>query len=902
MPYFTVEQLRECMDHQDRIRNMSVIAHVDHGKSTLTDSLIARAGIISLGAAGNTRFTDTRQDEKDRCITIKSTGVSLYYEWVDESASIEAAAKQREADKAAGKEVKEEVEEKPEEKVEAKAEVPEGERVPDKVDMTNGYLINLIDSPGHVDFSSEVTAALRVTDGALVVVDCAEGVCVQTETVLRQALSERVIPCLMLNKVDRVIMELKLSGEEAYRMFEKTIGQVNELITTYQDKTLFSNPAYKTIFADKGIRDLCVDPSRGNVAFGSGLHGWGFTVAHFARLYTKKFGGELSSWMNNLWGNRFLNAKTNKWTNKSQADDGSMNSRGFALYIMDPINQLFEAVLSDQTKKYKKMLKTLGVKLTVDDELETGKKLLKTIMQKFLPAADALLEMIIMHLPSPAAAQKYRVDTLYTGPLDDEAANAIRNCDPNGPLMLYVSKMVPTVDKSRFFAFGRVFSGKVSTGQKVHIFGPDYKPGKKDDLFIKNIQRTVLMMGSRIEQIDDCPCGNTIGLVGVDQYIVKTGTITTCETAHSIKPMKFSVSPVVRVAVEPENPKDLPKLLDGMKRLDKSDPCVLCIVDKDNNQNIIAGAGELHLEICLKDLKEDFCNNMNIIVSDPIVGYRETISAPSARTVMAKSVNKHNRLYFDAVPVSEEVQDAILKGTIERDQDPKIRARLMADNYGWDVEEARKIWSFGPEGSTPGTNILLEATKGVQYLNEIKDHVNSGFQIVCKNGVLAGEELVGACFKLVDCTLHPDAIHRGAGQITPTARSVLYAACLVSKPVLMEPFYLVDILAPDSVMGGIYSTMSKRRGLVISEEPREGQPLVEVKAHLPVGESFGFDADLRGATGGQAFPQCVFDHYAAIPSDPLQAGSQANQILLSIRKRKGMKEVTPDVADYEDKL
>lgn len=893
MPNFTVDQIREAMNYPDRIRNMSVIAHVDHGKSTLTDSLIAAAGIISLGAAGNTRFTDTRQDEKDRCITIKSTGVSLYYEWEEPVISSKPEDAPKAEEDAAGAEAV--------------------ENVPSEVNMEKGYLINLIDSPGHVDFSSEVTAALRVTDGALVVVDCAEGVCVQTETVLRQALAERVVPCLMLNKVDRVILELKLSGEEAFLMFEKCLGEVNGIIATYQDKTLFTNPLYKGLFGSR--KDLCCDPSLGNVAFGSGLHGWGFTVTHFARMYCRKFGGELDSWMRNLWGNRFLNVKSNKWTNKSTAEDGSRNQRGFALYIMEPILTLFDAVLTEQTKKWKKMLKTLGVSLTPDELEQSGKKLLKTIMQKFLPAASALLEMIIVHLPSPRTAQQYRVDTLYTGPGDDDAASAIRKCDPSGPLMLYVSKMVPTVDRSRFFAFGRVFSGTVATGQKVHIMGPDYRPptvdketgevidhGNKKDLFIKNVQRTVLMMGNRIEQIDDCPCGNTIGLVGIDQFLVKSGTLSTLDNAFSIKPMKFSVSPVVRVAVQPGNPKDIGKLMEGMRRLDKSDPCVQVVVDREQNQNIIAAAGELHLEICLKDLKEDFCGGIDIIVSEPVVSYRETITEKAPRTVMAKSTNKHNRLYFDAEPLSEDIIAAINDGRILEDQDAKARARMMADELGFDVEEARRIWNFGPIGVSTGTNILLEATKGVQYLKEVKEHINGGFQIVCQGGVVCGEELVGACFKLKDATLHADAIHRGAGQITPAARRAIYAASLLCKPMLLEPYYLVDILAPENAMGGIYSCMSKRRGVVISEEPREGQPLVEVKAHLPVAESFGFDADLRASTSGQAFPQCVFSHYAQIPSDPLQAGSQANATMLAIRKRKGMKEITPDIADFEDRL
>merc|ERR1712054_312385 len=216
---------------------------------------------------------------------------------------------------------------------------------------------------------------------------------------------------------------------------------------------------------------------------------------------------------------------------------------------------------------------------------------------------------------------------------------AIAACDPNGPLMLYISKMVPTSDKGRFYAFGRVFAGTVKTGQKVRIMGPNYVPGKKDDLVIKSIQRTVLMMGRTTEAIEDCPCGNTIALVGIDAYLVKSGTITTSEVAHNFKIMKFSVSPVVRVAVETKNPSDLPKLVEGLKRLSKSDPMVQCIIE-ESGEHIVAGAGELHLEICLKDLEEDHAC-IPIKKSDPVVSYRETVSEESSIMCLSKSPNKH---------------------------------------------------------------------------------------------------------------------------------------------------------------------------------------------------------------------------------------------------------------------
>merc|ERR1719316_1742649 len=347
-----------------------------------------------------------------------------------------------------------------------------------------------------------------------------------------------------------------------------------------------------------------------------------------------------------------------------------------------------------------KMLAAVGVTLTKEDLELRQKPLLKRCMQKWLPAHDALLEMLVQHLPSPRAAQKYRVSSLYTGPLDDQWADAIRTCNPEGPLMMYISKLIPTPDKGRFFAFGRVFSGTVKTGAKVKIMGPNYVQGKKEDLYIKNVQRTILMMGRKTEAVESVTAGNTCALVGVDQYILKAGTIADADAAesHPIVTMKYSVSPVVRVAVTPKNPNDLPKLVEGLKRLSKSDPLVQCSME-ESGEHIIAGCGELHIEICLKDLQEDFMNGAPITISDPVVSYRETVNAESSRTVLSKSPNKHNRLYCKATPLgygTDDAQtplaDAIEDGEVKADQDQKAKTRFLVDKYGWEKSETQIFW------------------------------------------------------------------------------------------------------------------------------------------------------------------------------------------------------------------
>ncbi|XP_077955143.1 elongation factor 2b isoform X1 [Gasterosteus aculeatus] len=855
---FTVDQIRAIMDKKSNIRNISVIAHVDHGKSTLTDSLVSKAGIIASSRAGETRFTDTRKDEQERCITIKSTAISLYYELGD----YDLAFIKHNND-------------------------------------GNGFLINLIDSPGHVDFSSEVTAALRVTDGALVVVDCVSGVCVQTETVLRQAIAERIKPVLMMNKMDRALLELQLEPEELFQTFQRIVENVNVIISTYGE--------------DEGgpMGNIMIDPVVGTVGFGSGLHGWAFTLKQFAEMYVAKFTSKgdaqlgpaarckkVEDMMKKLWGDRYFDPNAGKFSKTATGPDGQKLPRTFSQLVLDPIFKVFDAIMSFKKDETAKLIMKLDVKLDSEDKEKEGKPLLKAVMRRWLPAGEALLQMITIHLPSPVTAQKYRCELLYEGPGDDEAAMGIKNCDPKAPLMMYISKMVPTTDKGRFYAFGRVFSGCVSTGLKVRIMGPNFTPGKKEDLYVKPIQRTILMMGRYVEPIEDVPCGNIVGLVGVDQFLIKTGTITTFEQAHNMRVMKFSVSPVVRVAVEAKNPADLPKLVEGLKRLAKSDPMVQCIIE-ESGEHIIAGAGELHLEICLKDLEEDHAG-IPLKKSDPVVAYRETVMEESDQMCLSKSPNKHNRLFMKSRPFPDGLAEDIEKGDVSHRQELKARARFLSDKYEWEVTEARKIWCFGPDGS--GANLLIDMTKGVQYLNEIKDSVVAGFQWATKEGALCEENMRAIRFDIYDVTLHADAIHRGGGQIIPTARRVLYACQLTAQPRLMEPIYLVEIQCPEQVVGGIYGVLNRKRGHVFEESQVIGTPMFVVKAYLPVNESFGFTADLRSNTGGQAFPQCVFDHWQILQGDPSDPTTRTFQIVAEIRKRKGLKEGLPALDNYLDKL
>jgi elongation factor 2 len=837
------------------------------GKSTLTDSMLAAAGLMALEDAGKVRATDTRDDEAERGMSIKATAVTLGYDF---------------------------------------RAMRTGTATSDR------YVVNLVDCPGHVDFSPEVTAALRLTDGALVVVDCVEGVRVQTQTVLRQALGERIKPVLVVNKLDRFFLELEVhvlsnspcsvlsnspcsvpsnwlrqtgilltitytcvalqldDGEVAYQALRRVVEDANAVVAMYSDNEL---------------GNCHMSPENGTVAFAAGLHGWAFTLSSFAKLHSTNSswsGVDEAEMRGRFWGENFFDAETNLWTT---CRTGSATcERGFVGFCYNPLRNVIKACMNDKTSLWP-LLNKFGVEIKAEVKDLSGKQLLRRVMQAWLPAGEVLLDMLVLHLPSPATAQRYRVDNIYDGPLDDPYANAIRNCDADGPLMIYIAKVVPAGDRmGRMYAFGRVFSGKVASGNKVRVISNKYLPGGggKGDVFVKTVQRTGMLVGKTFQAVDGVPCGNTVALAGLDGVIVKTATLTderAAVAAGTIKPLKFSVAPILRKSVACRNPADLPKLLKGLERLAKADPLIECSLE-ETGEHIVAGAGELHLEVCLDGLKR--MAGVDILFGAPVVPYRETVVASSSRAVVTKSPNRHNRLYMDARPLEEELLQAIEDGRVGPRDEVTSRAKLLREEFGWDAGDAKKLWCFGP--ATTGPNLLVNTCKGVYYTGEIRESVVVAFQAASKGGVLAGEPLRGIRFHLCDAVLHSDCVHRGSGQIIPTARRAIHAAQLAASPRLMEPIYLVEIRVPKSAVSEVYNLLKTK----VFEHQDLGFGTVVLKAFLPVSESSQFVQQLRLKTSGKAFPELAFHGWRLINSDPLEDGSKAAMVVGKARERKGL--------------
>eukprot|EP00049_Salpingoeca_infusionum_P007250 m.117766 g.117766 ORF g.117766 m.117766 type:complete len:837 (+) comp13637_c0_seq1:441-2951(+) len=835
------------------MRNVCITAHVDHGKTTLADALLAQAHALNASKAGTARALDTDAEEQERGITIKSTGIELRYPtWKARNLV--------------------------------------------NPDHEGSLVLGLIDCPGHVDFSGEVTAALRISDGTLVVVDCIEGIGVQTQTVLRQALTERTQPVLFLNKVDRVIKELQLTPEEAYQRLAATIAKVNELIDMYQPEDC----------------DFLVDPAKGTVGFGSGLYGWGFTLETAAkRLVAEKQGVEpaqvshtdplVSKVTKMLWGEYFVEPETARWKKASAATQGW--ERTFCSVVLAPIYSVYQAEAEGSIPDMEALCKTANyvLKPGVWDNL-TLKDVRKKLLQHWMPVSTAMLTLIDLHLPCPLEAQSHRLANIYQGPIDDSACQAMEACDALGPVMVYVSKMVPLGTSAKsMLAFGRVFSGTLKPGAKVYVLDPDYTPpsieeGEAADaaasassaLTTVVVKGTYTLMADKRVSIESARAGQLVAMSGLDRAIIKSATVTDSTTSYPLKTLKFSVSPVVRVSIRAEREALNSKLLQAMNALKQTDPTVQCFVDKATNEKILAGVGELHVEVSIHALSDAI--GCKVLAEEPSVQYCETVTTTSP-VCMAKSRNKHNRLLLTAEPLDETIVDLLDAGTVSNAQDSVKRAQLLAE-CGLDRNRTRKIVHIH------GTNIILDETVGLD-ITPLRDMIVTVFQEVCEASVVAREPLRGVLFSITDARLHSDSVHRRGDQIMPMTRRALFGAILSASPQLVQPIFEVNIQAPQSVLAATRKVLKNRQGSIVEDIASVGTPIHHVKAHLPVAQSFGFSGDLMGATSGKAFPNVTFSHWSAMDEDPLVPGYALVQ---SIRTRKRLAKVeVPLASDLLDK-
>ena len=709
-----IKKIKELMYEPQKIRNIGICAHIDHGKTTLSDNLMASAGFISKDLAGDKLVMDTKADEQERGITIDAANASMVQKYKGQE-----------------------------------------------------YLINLIDTPGHVDFGGDVTRAMRAVDGAVVVVCAVDGIKPQTETVLRQALKENVKPVLFINKVDRLINELKYDEKQLQDKFLKIFMDVNKLIKNMAPK-------------DKNWQ---LDFSDGSVAFGSAYQNWAINVPTMQETGIK-FGDII------------------KYCRQDKVDE----------------------------------------------------------LAELLPLYDVLLNMVIEHLPAPDVAQTYRVPKIWNGEIESTEGQTMINTSPEGPL----AAMITNVTKDNFntlVSTCRVYGGTLQKGDEVYLVGSKANA---------RIQRVGVFNGAATLDTEKVPAGNIAFISGVKDA---TAGETLCLASNKIdefEPIDHISEPVVTVAIESKNTKDLPKLIEVLMDVEKEDPTIKININEKTGEQLISGMGELHLDVIINRIKND--KKLDIITSEPIVVYKESVLG-AAGPVEGKSPNKHNRFYIEVEPLDEGVLNALNAKDLKEGE---VKSKEMANKFmefGMEKDEARRVWDICNK------SMFLNMTRGIQYLDEVKALLLEGFEAALDEGPLASEEVTGLKFKLVDAKLHEDAVHRGPAQVLPAIKNAIKGVIMLAEPCLMEPIQNVFISAPIDYIGDCSREIQNRRGIMTCQEIFGD--VSEMEFEVPVAEMFGFAGDIRSATGGKGLFSTEMKGFKTLPRN------MQDNVVRQIRQRKG---------------
>ncbi|TFK96526.1 translation elongation factor 2 [Pterulicium gracile] len=996
-------------------RNVTILGHVDHGKTTLTDSLLASNNIISAKMAGKLRFLDSREDEQERGITMQSSAISLKFQL-------------------------------------------------GKADKRKTYTVNVVDTPGHVDFSSEVSTASRLCDGALVLVDVVEGVCTQTITVLRQAWRDQLKPILIINKLDRLITELKLTPLEAYTHLARLIEQVNAVMGSFfagqrmEDdwrRREVQQAALETLKQDTSgdfaagasVEDEEADdeaiyfsPDRGNVIFASAIDGWAFRVDTFAQLYSAKLGMKEATLQRVLWGDFFLDSKTKKVTTRKSAR-GKQLKPLFVQFVLENIWAVYDsAYLNPNPDRISKIVSAINLKILPRDlKTKDSRHLLLTILSQWLPITSAIVQSVIDIVPSPAVVQATRIPRMLYPDIIDETSvkpkNKLErdmfsaNTGPSSSICAYVSKMFAVSERdlprskqaqvqaqaatengqegtdaagqSRngqiILGFARLYSGTLKCGIRLQCVLPKYNsavepthPVNRAHIVEISVDGLYTMMGKDLVEVDTVEAGSIFAISGLEGKVGRSATLCalsgegvqadaaerSSDDIINLGGVRQIAAPIVRVALEPTKSADMPQLLRGLQLLGQSDPCVQ-VFQQSSGEHVILTAGELHLERCLRDLNERFAQ-IEINASKPIVAFRETmVELPDGKvpaSIEATASQDCVKIQVQAKPLPFSIADLLSQYSIALIQE-LARKRVSTGVVGAegeavldsaeaqvaleDVEETSDVvweklvqecqaaggeiaesinytWAVGRGDKGCGGCLLIDARKerspklhrkrmeeqlggartegpapGQAF--DFDSHIESGFHLAVQQGPLCAEPAHAIAYFVVDVNVSAERVkqEQEEGRMPQVASAVItsmkegcHSALLSWSPRLMLAMYTCDIQVSMDVLGKVYGVVAKRHGQILAEEIKEGTSFFDIKATLPVIESFGFADEIRKRTSGSASPQLIFNGFEMLDENPFwvpttveeleDLGDKADRANLAkkymddVRERKGL--------------
>lgn len=721
-----ISEILNLMEKTHNIRNIAFVGHIDHGKTTLSDSLLSEAGLLSPDLAGEARALDYLEEEQRRGITMKSTNISLYYE---------KSLEQREP-----------------------------------------FLINLVDTPGHLDFSGKVTRALRLVDGAIVVVDAVEEIISQSETVIKQALQEGVRPILYINKIDRLIRELKLSDEEIRKKYTRIIKDFNNLIERYADSPF--------------KKKWKVSPLAGNVAFGSALHKWGFT-----------------------------------------------------LKILEKSDLKFK----DIRERYDK---------------DTYSKSTYSDLAVYFPIHKAILEMVVDHLPNPIQAQKYKINKIYEGDINSEVGKAMINCDPNGPLIICLSKV--QASKHGLVATGRIFSGKCTNRTQVFLLRENN---------YETIQRIAIFMGQRREQVDEIPVGNIVALEGLKE--IKSGeTVIEPDIIGKITPfekVKYVTTPVITISIESHYLREIDKMKEIIENLLIEDPNLKFEINEENGEFLLSGVGPLHLEITVNDIEK---RGVKVTSSEPRPVFKESCRYHSSL------ISSNSSESLSSVKLRIERLDDRLNKFFQsldyRSIKPLSKLKEMLNEKGGFANyEIEGLWNCDHD-----QNVLIYGGKA-ELDDSLKNQIIEIIEKIYLNGPLCGEKLTKTKITIEELNI----VNLDEENTYTELSGMLYDAIKIglneAELILMEPIYHTIIQIPPDYIKVAVSLLSKYSAK-IKDVNQENNYQAIIEIFLPVRNSIKFAEDIRSATSGKAFWQNEFYAFLEIPLH------ESKKIIGDLRFNKGL--------------
>lgn len=725
-----VEEIRDMIKHHpmDLRRVFTIAAHIDHGKTTTSDFLLRRAGLMSDADAGKKVMMDSDEEEQERGITIFTSVVLLNYDYDDKQ-----------------------------------------------------YLFEINDTPGHISFTGEVSRALRGSDGVILLVDALEGVMTQTETNIRLSIGEMCKPVLFINKVDRLISELRLAPKDVFSKIDSIISQVNRLIKACAPKELAKK--WQVSFVND------------SVSVGSAKDGWAFNMSTLKRLEIKP-------------------------------------------------------------------------QIVFEKYAEDNKEWLKTE----LPLEDPLLEMVIKHLPNPVEGQKLKIPHIWSGDLESEVGKSLIECDPNGPLLGMITKIFIDPKSKRPTLIGRVFSGTLRNSDILYLVG------KKTKVKIK---RLGVMEITDILDVDEVPAGNLFAIYG---FICPAGETFVLdgeqENITVFEEISYVAEPVVSRTIKPKDPKDIAKLGEVVSKWIMADPTATFRHDEESKTYVLSGIDPLQIEILVTRIREQ----VEIEVSDPIVVYRE-LPTTKGIDVHSKSPNGHNRLLIHIEPLDKKAMALFKSGKVNMDQDRRTRAQILQQEAGWEAKVARRIWTISE------TNVLIDATTGVQRFDNIKQYIIQVFMDFCNGATLAKEPLMGSKYIITDATVHVDPAHTGFTEIFQMALAGYHTTFLTSDPHILEPILMIDIKVPSNYVGNMSKVITQHRG-IIQEMTQDGENTL-IKGKIPTAETIDLADEIRSNSSGRAFFGYQFLGFEPVPKN------LEKELIQSIRERKELPPDIPDISNWD---